>query len=405
MLENVFSAATAPVAARAPVADSRSAFRPRSSPPRATACISFAPTSSSSSTRSSSRSVMLPAKILVTRRNSRLPSGCARWTEPSTTSCRARASSAHRTTTSRCCSTRSSATTWTATRSTPTARRPAASSATPNYATTTNVVDADPRIISNLIADQTASNPPRRSPPKRRIRSAAHRSVRASTASSARPTIRPVFEIPNVEPDAGVSAPFNSWMTFFGQFFDHGLDLVDKGGNGTSTFRCSRTIRSSPGTTASSEPATISPRANASWCSPAPPTGGAGRRGWRPRHGRRRPLSQQRDDAVHRPEPDLHLASLRTRCSCGSTCVDRTIRRSQTGRLLEGSDGGLAHLGTISRRRRATCSASSSTDTDILDVPLLATDAYGNFIPGANGYAQVVTEPRSASKAWRAVST
>ena len=34
-------------------------------------------------------------------------------------------------------------------------------------------------------------------------------------------------------PDEGLSAPFNSWMTFFGQFFDHGLDLIAKGGNGT----------------------------------------------------------------------------------------------------------------------------------------------------------------------------
>ena len=31
----------------------------------------------------------------------------------------------------------------------------------------------------------------------------------------------------------GLSAPFNAWMTFFGQFFDHGLDLVAKGGSGT----------------------------------------------------------------------------------------------------------------------------------------------------------------------------
>src|SRR5262249_25854991 len=42
----------------------------------------------------------------------------------------------------------------------------------------------------------------------------------------------PVFFIPNVTPDVGLSAPFNTWMTFFGQFFDHGLDLVTKGGNG-----------------------------------------------------------------------------------------------------------------------------------------------------------------------------
>ena len=44
---------------------------------------------------------------------------------------------------------------------------------------------------------------------------------------------REVFFIPNTAPDEGLSAPFNAWFTFFGQFFDHGLDLVDKGGNGT----------------------------------------------------------------------------------------------------------------------------------------------------------------------------
>ena len=42
-----------------------------------------------------------------------------------------------------------------------------------------------------------------------------------------------VFFFENVAPDAGLSAPFNAWMTFFGQFFDHGLDLVTKGGSGT----------------------------------------------------------------------------------------------------------------------------------------------------------------------------
>ena len=39
--------------------------------------------------------------------------------------------------------------------------------------------------------------------------------------------------IPNLSPDIGLSPGFNAWMTFFGQFFDHGLDLVTKGGNGT----------------------------------------------------------------------------------------------------------------------------------------------------------------------------
>ncbi len=40
-------------------------------------------------------------------------------------------------------------------------------------------------------------------------------------------------QVVNVSPDVGLSAPFNSWFTLFGQFFDHGLDLVNKGGSGT----------------------------------------------------------------------------------------------------------------------------------------------------------------------------
>ena len=41
------------------------------------------------------------------------------------------------------------------------------------------------------------------------------------------------ISLPNVAPDEGLSASFNSWFTLFGQFFDHGLDLVGKGGSGT----------------------------------------------------------------------------------------------------------------------------------------------------------------------------
>src|SRR6185369_8811892 len=39
--------------------------------------------------------------------------------------------------------------------------------------------------------------------------------------------------IENRSPDIGLSPPNSAWMTFFGQFFDHGLDLVTKGNNGT----------------------------------------------------------------------------------------------------------------------------------------------------------------------------
>jgi hypothetical protein len=100
-----------------------------------------------------------------------------------------------------------------------------------SYAQTSGTVfDAQPRIISNLIVDATANNPAA-------VAAAAQTPGSATVTSPGLDGVfgtaddRPTLFIPNVSPDAGLSAPFNSWMTFFGQFFDHGLDLVTKGGN------------------------------------------------------------------------------------------------------------------------------------------------------------------------------
>ncbi len=100
-----------------------------------------------------------------------------------------------------------------------------------DYDQTSGIVnDAQPRIISNLIVDQTISNP-------------AAATVVANgfgellTPEGCPPGSSPrctdTFFIPNLAPDEGLSAPFNAMFTFFGQFFDHGLDLVNKGGSGT----------------------------------------------------------------------------------------------------------------------------------------------------------------------------
>src|SRR6185436_3435503 len=103
-----------------------------------------------------------------------------------------------------------------------------------SYAQTSGFVfDSQPRIISNLIVDQTANNPA---------------GVAAAAANPNAETITSpgldgdfgtpddttnLFFIPNTAPDGGLSASFNEWFVFFGQFFDHGLDLVTKGGSGT----------------------------------------------------------------------------------------------------------------------------------------------------------------------------
>ena len=95
-----------------------------------------------------------------------------------------------------------------------------------------DVFDPYVRQISNLIVDQTANNPAA-------IAAAGGNDGATIVTSPGLDGVfgtaddTEVFFIPNVTPDEGLSAPFNSWMTFFGQFFDHGLDLVNKGGNGT----------------------------------------------------------------------------------------------------------------------------------------------------------------------------
>ena len=110
-----------------------------------------------------------------------------------------------------------------------------------------DVVDADPRIISNLIVDQTSRNPAAvavAGDPGADLTWGTADDIlndgvsilRVRTGQDAilgTPDDIADFSFDNAAPDAGLSAPFNLWFVFFGQFFDHGLDLLAKGGSGT----------------------------------------------------------------------------------------------------------------------------------------------------------------------------
>jgi hypothetical protein len=107
-----------------------------------------------------------------------------------------------------------------------------------------SVADADPRTISNLISDMSVNNPAAiaaylGNPLSLGQFEADHpgkNPVAPGTESGPNDlaiTNADLATIPNQSPDIGLSPGFNSWMTFFGQFFDHGLDLVTKGSNGT----------------------------------------------------------------------------------------------------------------------------------------------------------------------------
>ncbi len=171
--------------------------------------------------------------------------------------------------------------------------------------------------------------------------------------------------LPNVAPDEGLSASYNSWFTLFGQFFDHGLDLVAKGGNGTVYI----------------------------------------------------PL--QPDDPLYNPDSPHTNFMVLTRASVGDEAgnvttpwvdqnqtytshashqvflreyeLDTDGRPVATGKLLEGSEpNSLATWKDIKDQAREMLGIEL-TDADVGMVPLLRTDPYGKFIPDPEtGFAQVI---------------
>ncbi len=105
-----------------------------------------------------------------------------------------------------------------------------------DYSKPGTVIDTSIRTASNLISDMSPHNPAaidawRSNPIAQQAYADAHNGE--APPQGYVPTAAELAFIPNQSPDIGLSPPFNGWMTLFGQFFDHGLDLVTKGGNGS----------------------------------------------------------------------------------------------------------------------------------------------------------------------------
>lgn len=256
-----------------------------------------------------------------------------------------------------------------------------------NYATTTSVADADPRIISNLIVDQTAGNF------AAVIANGGNDAVMSPGLDGVFGTAddKPVFYIPNTAPDEGLSAQFNSWFTFFGQFFDHGLDLVDKGGNGTIFIPLEADdplVAGADGVFGNEDD--LAPEQRFLVLTRATNIAvQAGADGI---------LNTADDRHFHNNETTSFVDQNQTYTSHAShqaflreyAFVDgKTVA---TGRLLDSSSGaGLSNWAEV-KANAATYLGITLTDFDIHDVPLIATDAYGKFIPDpVTGFAQVVT--------------
>ncbi len=267
-----------------------------------------------------------------------------------------------------------------------------------DYASTGSVVDKDPRIISNLIADQTANNPAAAALGAPSIMSPGLDGI-FGTADD-----REVFFIPNVTPDEGLSAPFNPWMTFFGQFFDHGLDLVTKGGNGTIFVPLQDDDPLVAGTdglfgTEDDLPAnqrflvlTRSTQFN-----------GPGEDGilgtdddtTHEAENTTSPFIDQNQTYTSHPSHQVFVREYEFNGDGDPVATGRLITNRDLGDGVFGNGddinlGGMATWGVVKAQARDMLGIEL-TDLDALNLPLLRTDAYGNFIPGANGFAQIIT--------------
>ncbi|WP_139557002.1 peroxidase family protein [Methylotetracoccus oryzae] len=221
------------------------------------------------------------------------------------------------------------------------------------------VKDSVPRLVSNLIVDQTDTNP-------------------AAVAAAGEGAVEDLFGtlfIPNRAPDEGLSAPYNSTFTLFGQFFDHGLDLVTKGGG--TVFMPLRPddplyIPGSPTnfmvlTRATNLPGPDNTLGTADDIQEATNT--------------TTPFVDQNQTYTSHPSHQVFLRAY---------LLDESNRPIPSGKLLDGQiAGNIANWSDV-KAQAAELLGIQLTDADISNVPLLATDPYGHFVPGPNGFPQVV---------------
>ena len=192
--------------------------------------------------------------------------------------------------------------------------------------------------------------------------------------------------IPNVAPDEGLTAPFNGWMTFFGQFFDHGLDLIAKGNNGTVYIPLQpddplydKGLDGIAGTPDDG-------RTNFMVLTRATPNGG----------------TQTNTTTSFVDQNQTYTSHASHQVFLREYKLNADGQPVATGRLLDGTHTETSPDGIVTTTKnglptwadvkaQALMLGIELTDLDVVNIPLLRTDAYGNFIPDpVTGYAQLI---------------
>ncbi|WP_442856767.1 peroxidase family protein [Arthrobacter sp. QXT-31] len=298
-----------------------------------------------------------------------------------------------------------------------------------------DVFDSQPRVISNLIVDQTSTNPAAVSAAGNPVRSQGNEGVVPCTTDPdplAEPAVAAVpagcvpshstLFIPNITTDVGLSPPYNSLFTLFGQFFDHGIDQTVKGGGSVYVpLKADDPLIAGPNHKFDDDPATATVEGVDD-----PATRDVVEGDDLPVHLRfmalTRGLNQPGEDGILGDDPkttdvDESADDVQDALNTDSPWVDQsqtytshpshqvflreyvadtaTGRPLSTGKLLGGpagpTAGGMATWATTKKQAQELLGIQL-LDKDVLNVPMIKSDLYGNFIPGpARGLPVFVT--------------
>jgi len=254
------------------------------------------------------------------------------------------------------------------------------------------VFDSRPRTISNLIVDQTSTNPAAVAVAGFPARTQGNEGVFPCTTEPTTPggvdglpvgcvPAHQTLFIPNVTTDVGLSPPFNSLFTIFGQFFDHGLDKITNGGNGQVFIPLKN-----------DDPLVAGPDHIFGNADDLPPqqrfmvlTRGTimtGPDGFR---------SAPNTDTPFVDQSQTYTSHSSHQVFTREYILDADNRPAATGRFLEQPDGGLPTW-KIVKEQAAAKLGLQLVDADVGNIPMIAADQYGNFLPGPNGLPQYVTD-------------
>ncbi len=264
------------------------------------------------------------------------------------------------------------------------------------------IVDPTPRRISNLISDQSTNNPAAvEAATQAQItlyqnpNPVSENSVNATTGA-----VSKVLQIPNITPDYNVSAGYNSWFTLFGQFFDHGLDLIPKAGSsayipldqsdpvytpGAPNYMVLTRGAIGTGTNAGESYNTTTPYVDQSQTYGSHASQNFFLREYSfPATG---PVATGRliegSDGPHTAINDATSTLMPNTWLTAGGLVDTTLHgtiTNPTGAAVDPlTNGGLAQWRDIKAQARLL--GIQLTDFDANSIPIIATDQYGNFVP------------------------